>query len=143
MNAVAISLPETAEEFIPVCTTDPERWTANPDDEAKALCRGCPLRWRCAREAWETPGSEGLWAGVVIPESVRGRGSRFGSCARWPPTAAIRCGRGIAPAAVSRFPRRSRPVAPSFGRSVGRRGSKDLRCPHQPTAPAPTGSESH
>jgi WhiB family redox-sensing transcriptional regulator len=62
------------EEYVPVCTTDPERWTTTtPDEEAKALCRACPLRWRCARAAWETPGAEGLWAGVVIPEAGRGR----------------------------------------------------------------------
>lgn len=73
MTATVMTLTAPSEEFVPVCTTDPERWTTNPDDEAKALCRACPLRWRCAREAWETPGSEGLWAGVVIPESGRGR----------------------------------------------------------------------
>jgi WhiB family redox-sensing transcriptional regulator len=61
-------------DHVPVCTTDPERWTTtDPDDEAKALCRQCPLRWPCARDGWETPGAEGLWAGVVIPESGRGR----------------------------------------------------------------------
>ncbi|MGC2799516.1 MAG: WhiB family transcriptional regulator [Mycobacterium sp.] len=73
MTATVVSLTAPSGEFVPVCTTDPERWTTNPDDEAKALCRACPLRWRCAREAWETPGAEGLWAGVVISESGRGR----------------------------------------------------------------------
>jgi WhiB family transcriptional regulator, redox-sensing transcriptional regulator len=73
MTATVVSLVAAADEFVPVCTSDPERWTTNPDDAAKALCRACPLRWRCAREAWETPGAEGLWAGVVIPESGRGR----------------------------------------------------------------------
>ncbi len=70
---VAVSGAPTA-EFVPACTTDPERWTTvSPDDEAKALCRSCPVRWRCAREAWETTGAEGLWAGVVIPEGGRPR----------------------------------------------------------------------
>ncbi|CQD06269.1 WhiB family transcriptional regulator [Mycobacterium europaeum] len=55
------------------CTQDPERWTTAPDAEAKAVCRRCPRRWACAREACELPGAEGLWAGVVIPEGGRAR----------------------------------------------------------------------
>ena len=55
------------------CTQDPERWTMLMDDEAKALCRQCPRRWACARDACESPGAEGLWAGIVIPESGRPR----------------------------------------------------------------------
>ncbi|ORW87351.1 transcriptional regulator [Mycobacterium sp. IEC1808] len=60
------------------CTRDPDRWTTTPDDEAKALCRACPLRWPCAREAVESAGAEGLWAGVVIPESGRPRAFALG-----------------------------------------------------------------
>ena len=56
-----------------VCTQDPDRWTTTPDAEAKALCRACPRRWACARDAVAWPGAEGLWAGVVIPESGRAR----------------------------------------------------------------------
>ena len=37
------------------------------------MCRACPRRWLCARDAVESPGAEGLWAGVVIPEAGRGR----------------------------------------------------------------------
>ncbi|WP_445162892.1 WhiB family transcriptional regulator [Mycobacterium sp. Dal123C01] len=55
------------------CTNDPDRWTTTPDAEAKGLCRACPRRWQCAREAVEATGAEGLWAGVVIPESGRPR----------------------------------------------------------------------
>jgi WhiB family redox-sensing transcriptional regulator len=55
------------------CASDPDRWTTTPDDGAKALCRACPRRWSCAREACKTPGAEGLWAGVLIPEAGRGR----------------------------------------------------------------------
>ncbi|WP_343601674.1 WhiB family transcriptional regulator [Mycobacterium sp.] len=55
------------------CTQDPDRWTTAADDHAKAICRACPRRWLCAREACELPGVEGLWAGVVIPESGRAR----------------------------------------------------------------------
>lgn len=55
------------------CTRDPDRWTTAPDAESIALCRACPRRWLCAREAVESPGAEGLWGGVLIPESGRGR----------------------------------------------------------------------
>lgn len=56
------------------CTRDPDRWTtAEADDGAKALCRACPRRWQCAREACTTPGAEGLWAGIVLPQSGRSR----------------------------------------------------------------------
>jgi WhiB family transcriptional regulator, redox-sensing transcriptional regulator len=60
------------------CTQDPDRWTTTPDAEAKALCRACPRRWQCAREAVKSPGAEGLWAGVVIPEAGRGRAFALG-----------------------------------------------------------------
>ena len=56
-----------------VCTQDPDRWTETPDAEAKTLCRACPRRWTCARDAVESSGAEGLWAGVVIPDAGRTR----------------------------------------------------------------------
>jgi WhiB family redox-sensing transcriptional regulator len=59
--------------IVGACVQDPDRWFDTPDEEAKAICRSCPLRWLCARAAVETPGAEGLWAGVVIPEEGRGR----------------------------------------------------------------------
>jgi WhiB family transcriptional regulator, redox-sensing transcriptional regulator len=55
------------------CVADPDRWTTAIDDQAKAVCRDCPRRWLCAREACEMPRAEGMWAGVVIPEAGRGR----------------------------------------------------------------------
>ncbi|MGN7778882.1 MULTISPECIES: WhiB family transcriptional regulator [Actinomycetes] len=55
------------------CTRDPERWTITADEDAKTVCRMCPRRWACAREACELPRAEGLWAGIVIPEAGRGR----------------------------------------------------------------------
>lgn len=55
------------------CTSDPDRWTTTADDGAKALCRACPRRWQCAREACVTPGAVGLWAGIVLPEGGRNR----------------------------------------------------------------------
>jgi WhiB family redox-sensing transcriptional regulator len=57
------------------CMSNPDRWAcATADDaQAKALCRGCPRRWLCAREALETPGAEGMWSAVFIPKAGRGR----------------------------------------------------------------------
>jgi WhiB family redox-sensing transcriptional regulator len=68
MNAVGLDgLP------IGECTRNPERWTSAADEEAKSICRLCPRRWACARDAVELPHAEGLWAGIVIPEGGRGR----------------------------------------------------------------------
>jgi WhiB family transcriptional regulator, redox-sensing transcriptional regulator len=58
------------------CTQNPEQWTTFADNAAKAICRQCPRRWVCAREAVELPRAEGLWAGIVIP-AEEGRGRTF------------------------------------------------------------------
>lgn len=56
------------------CLEDADRWLDGGDDpELKALCRACPRRWVCAREALQTPGACGMWSGVNIPEQGRGR----------------------------------------------------------------------
>lgn len=55
------------------CTRDPDLWTTTADERAKALCRTCPRRWPCAQEACRTPGAEGVWAGICIPEAGRAR----------------------------------------------------------------------
>ena len=62
-----------AESWQPACTRDPDRWTTTDDEGAKTLCRSCPLRWRCAQEACLSPGAEGVWAGIHIPEAGRAR----------------------------------------------------------------------
>jgi WhiB family redox-sensing transcriptional regulator len=55
------------------CRFDPERWAVGGDDpELRVLCRACPRRWLCAKEAVETPSAEGMWSGVNIPTG-RGR----------------------------------------------------------------------
>jgi WhiB family redox-sensing transcriptional regulator len=69
MNAI-VMFDETP---VGECAKDPERWTTTADDEAKTICRACPRRWLCAREAVELPRAEGLWAGIVVPEGGRGR----------------------------------------------------------------------
>lgn len=55
------------------CTQNPDRWTTIADEGAKALCRGCPRRWQCAKDACVMPGAEGLWAGIVLPPGGRSR----------------------------------------------------------------------
>jgi WhiB family transcriptional regulator, redox-sensing transcriptional regulator len=55
------------------CERDPDRWTTAVDDGAKALCRRCSHRWQCAEDACNTPGAEGVWAGILIPQAGRGR----------------------------------------------------------------------
>src|SRR5690606_35759168 len=46
------------------CTRNPDLWTTTADEQAKAICRACPRRWACAREACELPRAEGIWAGI-------------------------------------------------------------------------------
>jgi WhiB family redox-sensing transcriptional regulator len=62
------------------CMQDPDRWATatEVDEEAKALCRACPRRWDCAREACRAPGVQGIWAGVFVPESGRTRAFALG-----------------------------------------------------------------
>lgn len=58
----------------PPCLDDADRWLdCGEDPELKALCRACPRRWPCAKDALETPGAQGMWSGVNIPEQGRGR----------------------------------------------------------------------
>jgi WhiB family transcriptional regulator, redox-sensing transcriptional regulator len=56
------------------CLADPDRWADGGEDpNLKALCRACPRRWLCAKEALQTPGAEGMWSAVNIPAAGRGR----------------------------------------------------------------------
>jgi len=56
------------------CLSDPDRWTEGGDDPSlKSLCRGCPRRFLCAKEALETPFIEGMVAGVHVPKEGRPR----------------------------------------------------------------------
>lgn len=73
-----------------VCTQDPDRWTTTPDDEAKTLCRACPRRWLCARDAVESAG-----CGRAVG---RGRNSRIR------PGAGIRVGPAAIPGRAQRLP---------------------------------------
>ena len=56
------------------CVADPDRWADGGNDPAlKALCRSCPRRLLCAKEALQTPGIEGMVAAVHLPKEGRGR----------------------------------------------------------------------
>jgi len=72
-SGVLALFPVLDEAPLGACTRDPDRWTTTADEGAKAICRACPRRWRCAQEACETPGAEGIWAGIRIPEAGRAR----------------------------------------------------------------------
>lgn len=65
--------PRLLDDVVGACVQDPDRWMTGTDDATKTICRACPRRWLCARDACETPGAEGMWAGIVIPEAGRGR----------------------------------------------------------------------
>ena len=73
MTALTDSL--TSPTLLTVCVADPDRWASatQPDPGAIAACRACPRRFTCAREARETSGVHGIWAGVFVPESGRAR----------------------------------------------------------------------
>lgn len=71
---MTVALEPVAELKSP-CASDPDRWVDSGDDpELKALCRGCPRRFLCAKEALDTPFIEGMVAGVyILANSTRER----------------------------------------------------------------------
>jgi WhiB family transcriptional regulator, redox-sensing transcriptional regulator len=69
----SLAVVSSLDTVVGACVDDPDRWMTAIDDQAKAVCRSCPRRWLCARQACEMPRAEGMWAGVVIPEAGRGR----------------------------------------------------------------------
>lgn len=40
------------------------------EDEAKAVCRRCPVRWECLTYALETRQRHGVWGGLTAEERV-------------------------------------------------------------------------
>jgi WhiB family redox-sensing transcriptional regulator len=78
-----LTIPTPAGTALPCHIQDPELWFAETPtgvEEAKALCRGCPLRVACLegalerREPWGVWGGELFVLGVVVPRKrPRGR----------------------------------------------------------------------
>lgn len=71
---MTVMLDRPPTQTLSPCVADPDRWVNGGDDpELKTLCRGCPRRFVCAKEALDTPGIEGMVAGVFVPKEGRGR----------------------------------------------------------------------
>lgn len=67
-------LDRPATQTFSPCVADPDRWADGGDDpELRVLCRGCPRRFLCAKDALDTPGIEGMVAAVFVPKEGRGR----------------------------------------------------------------------
>lgn len=53
------------------CVDDPELWFAETPEgleQAKALCRGCPLRLMCLQSALERCEPWGVWGGEILQQ---------------------------------------------------------------------------
>lgn len=71
---MTLTLDRPAIETATPCVQNPDRWADGGNDPAlKAICRTCPRRWVCAKEALHTPGIEGMIAGVHVPKEGRAR----------------------------------------------------------------------
>jgi WhiB family redox-sensing transcriptional regulator len=69
---IMLDTPSTG--LLTACAADPDRWlVGGSDPQLKRLCRACPRRWTCAREALNFPGAQGMWAGVHLPATGRDR----------------------------------------------------------------------
>lgn len=49
-----------------LCRACPELFHDKPNWQARTICHRCPRIHRCAIEALEVPGTEGMWAGVWL-----------------------------------------------------------------------------
>jgi len=69
-----MTLDQPVTQTVTPCMTNPDRWADGGDDPAlKSLCRSCPRRWLCAKEALHTPGIKGMVSGVYLPKEGRAR----------------------------------------------------------------------
>lgn len=57
------------------CRREPHRWSDRDDPTLVALCRReCPRRFACAADAVAAKSPlEGIWAGIYVPPTQRGR----------------------------------------------------------------------
>lgn len=71
---VTLTLDRPTTPAIPPCVQNPDRWADGGNDPTlKAICRRCPRRWLCAKEALRTPGIQGMIGGVHVPKEGRAR----------------------------------------------------------------------
>ena len=71
---MTVMLDRPATQTFSPCLADPDRWSdGGEDSELKVLCRGCPRRFQCAKDALDTPGIQGTVAAVYVPQEGRGR----------------------------------------------------------------------
>jgi WhiB family redox-sensing transcriptional regulator len=71
---VTVTLDRPSTQTFSPCMADPDRWADGGNDpELRTLCRGCPRRFLCAKDALDTPGIEGVVAAVFVPKEGRGR----------------------------------------------------------------------
>lgn len=71
----------------PCSVNDPELWwplsytasTLPQVEEAKALCRSCPIRMECLRGAFERDEREGIWGGYTPAQrhEIRSKNGRL------------------------------------------------------------------
>jgi WhiB family redox-sensing transcriptional regulator len=75
---VTVTLDMPVTHTMTPCAANPDRWTDGGNDPAlKVLCRSCPRRWLCAKEALHTPAVQGMIAGVHVPKPTEARARAF------------------------------------------------------------------
>ena len=72
---MTVTLDRPSTQTLSPCMDDPDRWAdASVDDaDLRTLCRGCPRRFLCAKDALNPPGIEGVVSAVFVPKEGRGR----------------------------------------------------------------------
>jgi hypothetical protein len=86
-----MNAPEWQETPIGACTRDPERWTTKADEEAKAICRACPRRWTCAREACDCRALRDCGPESSSPRVAEAGRLPCANCVRLPSATATPC----------------------------------------------------
>ena len=71
---MTVTLDNPVMQTVTPCVQNPDRWADGGNEPTlKALCRSCPRRWLCAKEALHTPAIVGIIAGVNVPKDGRPR----------------------------------------------------------------------
>lgn len=77
-NAGGVSRPAFSDPRAACLTEDPDTWfAADAVEDAKAVCRRCPVQWACLRHALDVREPYGVWGGLDETERrelrLRGR----------------------------------------------------------------------